>query len=85
MLTGASAATPLNKTSSLSTRLLWPKHASSKSFKTGVIHSTPRQPLERRVVAVVVSREVVAMVTVVAEVAAGSLVEVATALNVLVL
>jgi len=38
--------------------------------------------LVRRVVAVVVSREVVATVTAVTEVAAGSLVEVATALNV---
>jgi len=41
--------------------------------------------LERRVVVVVVSREVVVMVTAVAEVAAGSLVEVVTALNVFVL
>ena len=41
--------------------------------------------MEHRVVAVVVSREVVVTVTAVAEVAAGSLVEVATALNVLVL
>ena len=85
MLTGASAAMPLNKTSSLSACLLWPKHASSKSFKTGVINSTPWQPLERRVVVVMVSREVVVTVVAVTEMEVGSLVEVATALNVLVL
>jgi len=68
VLTGASAVTLTNKSSSLSTRILRPRHESSKSFKTSVTPSTPRRPWERQVF--VVGREVEVVVTTVAEVEA---------------